>query len=99
MLVFPSPAVYNSIIRQGFSASNYIYKRTDGAAERPRSGQRLKGKQVQILYDLVTVNGEHSAIFMSLMQRIGKAAACADPQVRKPAASVGTESFFQVTSH
>ena len=30
---------------------------------------------------------------MSLMLCIGKAAACADPQVRKPAASVGTESF------
>jgi hypothetical protein len=61
MLVFPCPAVYNNIIRQIFSAHNQINKRTDGAAERPRSGRRLKGKQVQILYDLVTVNGEHSA--------------------------------------
>ena len=70
-LVFRGAAVYNNIIRQDFSARKQINKRTDGAAERPRPGQRLKGKQVQFLYDLVTVNGEHSA-FMSLMCASGR---------------------------
>ena len=42
VLVFPCPAVYNNIIRQSFSAHNYIYKRTDGAAERPSAGSAVK---------------------------------------------------------
>ena len=50
----------------------------------PGTGQRVKGKQVEVLHDLVTVSGERTAR-MPLMLSIGKAAVRGEPQVRKPA--------------
>ena len=54
-----------------------------------RRGRRVKGKQVQILYDLVTVIGEYEATRFTAQSltawAVGKAALCIDPSARKPA--------------
>ena len=97
-LVFRGAAVYNNIIRQDFSARKQINKRTDGAAERPRPGQRLKGKQVQFLYDLVTVNGEHSAFHVTdAVHREGGGVRRSASQETCRLCWYG--KLFQVTSH
>lgn len=97
-LVFRGAAVYNNIIRQDFSARKQINKRTDGAAERPRPGQRLKGKQVQFLYDLVTVNGEHSAFYVTdAVHREGGGVRRSASQETCRLCWYG--KLFQVTSH
>ena len=50
-------------------------------APKPATAEGIIGKQVQILYDLVTVLGEQAAtrFAQSLIHSIGKAAVCEDP--------------------
>ena len=72
-------------------------------------GQRVKGKQVKDLYELVTVRAECSAMRRrshcpggggeNSAARGGKAALCEEAQVRKPAGHWYRDCRFQTTSH
>lgn len=58
--------MYNNIVRQAVPCQKKKYKRTDGAAVQHFPLRlRVKGKQVQVLYDLVTVSVEHSARYVT----------------------------------
>ena len=82
-------AIFTTIPGSVRARSDKFIRKTTGASDCgfPQN-RRVKGKQVQILCDLVTVIGEceTTRFAQSLTDKsVGKAVSCIDPSVRKPA--------------
>ena len=60
--------------------------KASGAVSSGLFGGQVKGKQVKVLYDLVTVSGEQKARCVhAVTGKPGRRLLCEDPRVRKPA--------------
>lgn len=82
-------AIFTTILGSVRVRSDKFIWKTTGASDCGfTQNRRVKGKQVQILCDLVTVIGECETMrfAQSLTDKsVGKAVSCIDPSVRKPA--------------